>query len=309
MPPKKRNRPKVTPGQVRGIVREMNQPPHGARKRPRVSQPKLVARTKFQEAPKAFGKVQVKRNPRGGVGRKGFVPVETKINFFRERMSPKPRKKVASIARPPVQKPLRKANVVTRATGKPRLKANTSTRRRISSIDIRTLPDLIRRGVISRKEANDILAGIERRTKRLPVETERVQRGSEILRRELNLTETARARLDAEEARLAEEARRTAIKQEEESKRNPRVQNPRTGPRVIPGGRGRETTIIDPDVDDVVKAILKNKKARQAVTAEIDKEEEAEKQRRPKKPLRPRGGVGIAPIMPGAGGGLIPRIK
>jgi hypothetical protein len=123
----------------------------------------------------------------------------------------------------------------------------------------------------------------------------------------------ARARLDAEEARLAQEARLSAIKQEEESKRNPRVQNPRTGPKVIPGGRGAETTIIDPEVDKLIKTARENRKAKAAIQREINDELVKEKTRRQKKPLRartitPRGGMGIAPIMPG-GGGLISRIK
>jgi hypothetical protein len=278
----------------------------------------MRTRTPSQERPKEFGKLSVKKNPQGGVGRRGYVDPEFKAWLLKQRMSPKAKRAVTPTAKPKVQKPLKSRAVTTRAGTKPRLKATgPAVPRRIIGIDLRTLPDLVRRGVISQSEANTIASGVERRAYRLPVERSTgrgfsvfgLPRGDGgILKRELNLTPMARARLDAEEARLAEEARRTAIKQEEESKRNPRVQNPRTGPRVIPGGRGRETTIIDPDVDDVVKAILKNKKARQAVTAEIDKEEEAEKQRRPKKPLRPRGGVGIAPIMPG-GGGLISRIK
>jgi hypothetical protein len=314
MPPKKKNRPKVTPGQVRGIVREMNQPPHNARKRSRALPPGMRTRTPSQERPKEFGKLSVKKNPQGGVGRRGYVDPEFKAWLLKQRMSPKAKRAVTPTAKPKVQKPLKSRAVTTRAGTKPRLKATgPDVRKRIVGIDLRTLPDLVRRGVISQSEANTIASGVERRAYNIPTQSGSRGPSDTILRRELNLTPMARARLDAEEARLAQEARLSAIKQEEESKRNPRVQNPRTGPKVIPGGRGAETTIIDPEVDKLIKTARENRKAKAAIQREINDELVKEKTRRQKKPLRartitPRGGMGIAPIMPG-GGGLISRIK
>jgi len=314
MPPKKKNRPKVTPGQVRGIVREMNQPPHNARKRSRALPPGMRTRTPSQERPKEFGKLSVKKNPQGGVGRRGYVDPEFKAWLLKQRMSPKAKRAVTPTAKPKVQKPLKSRAVTTRAGTKPRLKATgPDVRKRIVGIDLRTLPDLVRRGVISQSEANTIASGVERRAYNIPTQSGSRGPSDTILRRELNLTPMARARLDAEEARLAQEARLSAIKQEEESRRNPRVQNPRTGPKVIPGGRGAETTIIDPEVDKLIKTARENRKANAAIQREINDELVKEKTRRQKKPLRartitPRGGMGIAPIMPG-GGGLISRIK
>jgi hypothetical protein len=283
----------------------------------------MRTRTSSQERPKEFGKLSVKKNPQGGVGRRGYVDPEFKAWLLKQRMSPKAKRAVTPTAKPKVQKPLKSRAITTRAGTKPRLKATgPAVPRRIIGIDLRTLPDLVRRGVISQSEANTIASGVERRAYRLPVERSTgrgfsvfgLPRGDGgILKRELNLTPMARARLDAEEARLAQEARLSAIKQEEESRRNPRVQNPRTGPKVIPGGRGAETTIIDPEVDKLIKAARENRKAKAAIQKEINDELVKEKTRRQKKPLRartitPRGGMGIAPIMPG-GGGLISRIK
>jgi hypothetical protein len=285
MPPKKKNRPKVTPGQVRGIVREMGQPPHNARKRTRVSQKGLVTRTKKQEAPRAFTPVQKKLVT--ALGRPGYVSPEEKIQRLREIMRPRAKRAVTPTAKPKVQKPLKSRAVTTRAGTKPRLKATgPDVRKRIVGIDLRTLPDLVRRGVISQSEANTIASGVERRAYNIPTQSGSRGPSDTILRRELNLTPMARARLDAEEARLAREAQLSASKQFEESRRNPRVQNPMREPQA--------RRIVEQQLIQAIKEI-----------------QEAEKKntRRQRKPLRPRGGVGVTPIVPGAGGGLIPKIK
>jgi hypothetical protein len=285
MPPKKKNRPKVTPGQVRGIVREMGQPPFNARKRTRVSQKGLVARTRKQEAPKAFTPVQ--RKFVGAPGRPGYVSPEEKIQRLKETMGPRAKRAVTPTAKPKVQKPLKSRTVTTRAGAKPRLKATgPALRKRIIGIDLRTLPDLVRRGVVSQSEANTIARGVERRAYNIPVQGSGRGPSDSILRREMNMTPMARARLDAEEARLAREAQLSANKQYEESRRNPRVQNPMREPSA--------RRIVEQQVIQADKAIKKAEK---------------EKARRQKKPLRPRGGMLLPPLMGGGGGGAMPRIK
>jgi hypothetical protein len=202
----------------------MGQPPHNARKRTRVSQKQLVARTKNQPAPRS-GKVQrtqtgVKKTP-STIAAERAQRAKVRLERLAERL----------------QRPAK-------------------------------LP-----GVTPRKQVGGVIPRIY------------TPEGKQILRRELNLTPSARARLDAEEARLAREAQLSANKQFEESRRNRRVQNPMREPQV--------RRIVEQQLIQAIKEI-----------------QEAEKKntRRQRKPLRPRGGMGIAPIMPG-GGGLISRIK
>lgn len=270
MPPRKKGK-MPTRGQLRSIVREMDKPPFNARKRTRVSQKKLVARTLREKVPQSFGPVKSKIRP--AVGRPGFVPVEQKISSFKETMKPTRKRQTTQSRLKPA----------SRSTGFRGYDSGINIPRFVG-IDITKLPGLVERGVISRQEANIIIGratGNKVNATAIPS-----SRGKQdILARDMNLTPQARARLDAEEARLAREARLSANLQYEESKRNPRVQNP------MKESQARRTA--EAEAREGLRAIKKAEK---------------EKERLKKKPLRPRtitprGGMGIAPIMPGSGGG------
>lgn len=266
MPPKK-NKPKVTPGQLRGIVREMDKPPFNARKKTRVSQKGLVTRTKNQPASKSgpVKKTQtgVKKTP-STIAAERAQRGQMRLKRMAERLQ-QPTKRLKSA---PTQK-------ITLPRGIP-------TKEQVGGTGLR--------GVMYRGRLVYLSPGqITALTKSGKIDAPRAvtSEGKQILRRELNLTPQARARLDAEEARLAREARLSANKQYEESKRNPRVQNPMREPQA--------RRIAERQAAEGLKAIQKAEK---------------EKARRQRKPLRPRtivprGGMGVPPIMLGGGGGIM----
>jgi hypothetical protein len=270
MPPKK-NRPKVTPGQVRGIVKEMNQPPFGSRKRTRVSQKKLVARGSRDPIPKS-GKVQKTQT--------GIKKTPSTIAAERAQRGQMRLKRLAER----LQQPAKQAKAAP--TQRINLPRGIPTREQVTGTG--------QRGVMYRGRLVYLTPGqITALQNSGKLETTRPATPDtrQILKREMNLTPQARARLDAEEARLAREAQLSANKQYEESKRNRRIQNPMREPQA--------RRIAEQQAAEGIKAIQKAEK---------------EKARRQKKPLRPRtstprGGMGIAPIMPGGGGMMIPRIK
>lgn len=265
MPPKK-NKPKVTPGQLRGIVREMDKPPFNARKRTRVSQKGLVTRTTKQEKSKSG---PVKRT------QTGVKKTPSTIAAERAQRGQMRLKRMAER----LQQPAKRAT--TAPTQKITLPRGIPTKEQVSGTGLR--------GVMYRGRLVYLTPGqITALTKSGKIDAPRAitTEGKQILRRELNLTPQARARLDAEEARLAREARVSANKQYEESLRNRRVQNPMREPQA--------RRIAEQQVAEGLKAIQKAEK---------------EKARRQKKPLKPRtviprGGMRLPPIMPGGGGGL-----
>lgn len=270
MPPRKRGK-MPTRGQLRSIVREMGQPPFNARKKTRVSQKKLVARGTRDIAP---------RSDRPKVTRTYIKKTVKTIAQERAQKADINRQRLQMRLKPPVKRRSAKPQI-----SKPKPIRNYDPGvgiKRYIGIDIRELPNMVKREIITQSEAN-ILIG-KATGNRVTFTTSGSRPKQDILGREMNLTPSARARLDAEEARLANEARYSANLQYKESQRNPRVQNPMKEPQA----RRR----AEQEALEGLKAIRKAEK---------------EKARLQKKPLRPkiitpRGG-GI-PILPGAGGSI-----
>lgn len=287
----KRKSKMPTKAELRSIVREMRNPPHNARRRPALPQTKLVTRKRGENPPRS-GKVTVSR---GLTKRQRAVDSATPERPGQWAMPPKPRTKrpAASTAKPKPQKPRVQPAIRTRARAKGGRLFYTPTgpRKRIIGMDIRVLPELVNKGIITQSEANAIRNAAEGRrgvNYNLPVSTRNT---ANILKRELNLTPSARARLDAEEARLAREADRSASLQLQESRRNKRVQNPLTETQADQEAKRR--------VEEGLRAIEKAERKKKRL-----------QRKQPSRPIAPRTSTGgMIPMAPGAGGGLLPRIR
>jgi hypothetical protein len=264
MPPKKK--PKLSPGQLRGIVKTMDQPPFGSRKRTRVSQKKLVTRSTRDATPKSG---PVKKTETGVKKTPSTLAAERaqRARMRLERMSERLQRPSKSVKAAPTQK-------IMMPRGIPLKEQVTGTGMR---------------GVMYRGRLVYLSPGqITALTKAGKLDAPRAAAPDNklILKRDFNLTPMARERFDAEQARLAREERLSANKQYEESKRNPRVQNPMREPQA--------RRIADQQAIEGIKAIKKAEK---------------EKARRQKKPLRPKtttpvGRIPLPPIMGSGGTGM-----
>lgn len=289
----KRKSKMPTKAELRSIVREMRNPPHNARRRPALPQTKLVTRKRGENPPRS-GKVTVSR---GLTRTQRAVASATRERPGQWTMPPKPRTQRPSAtptSKPKPQKPRVQPAIRTRARAKGGRLFYTPTgpRKRIIGMDIRVLPELVNKGIITQSEANAIRNAAEGRrgvNYNLPVSARDT---SNILKRDLNLTPSARARLDAEEARLAREAERSASLQLQESRRNRRVQNPLT--------ESRARQEVERRVAEGLRAIEK-----------AERKQKKLQRKQPSRPIAPRTSTGgMIPMAPGAGGGgLISRIR
>lgn len=275
MPPKK-NKPKITPGQLRGIIREMNQPPFNAVRR-------KVPRNK--PTPKrASGKVKrtetgIKKTP-ATIAQERYQAYQMRLQRMEQKLRRPTTRQVSPLTRPKVQK---RQESGLRPGGKRRV-----------GIDLQQLPRLVKTGIISQQEADIIRNAAEGRRVNYRQAGVSVRDTSNILKRELNLTLSARERLDAEEARLAREEQLSRNKQWKESQRNPRIQNPLKEPIT--------RRVVEEQVRTGLREIAKAEK---------------EKKKRQRKPLRPktivprgtgRGGMGGGIPLTGIGGGGLMKL-
>lgn len=236
---------KLTAGQVRRIVKEMDQPPFGSRKRTRVSQKKLVARSTKDTPPKSG---PVKRTQTGVKKTQSTLTAERaqRAQMRLERMSQR-------LQRPTkVSKPASSKKIL--------LPRGIPLRDEVTGTGLR---GIMYRGRLVYLSPGQITALTK--SGKLDMPKVATPDRQQILKRDFNLTPQARARFDAEEARLAREANLAASKQYKESKVNPRVQNPMREPSV--------RRIVEEQASEGIKAIKK-----------------AEKQKlvKNKKPLRPK---------------------
>lgn len=296
MPPKK-NKPKITPGQLRGIIREMNQPPFNARQR---KVPRNKPTPKRASGPVKRTQTGIKKTP-ATIAQERYQAGQMRLQRMAQKLQQPAKRPVAGqvpvgLAKPKVQKP-QKGGIRARARGGAGKGGKLfytpgSVGKRLVGIDLRQLPRLVQQGIISQSEANTIRNAAEGRRMSYSQSGVSVRDTSNILKRELNLTPGARARLDAEEARLAREEQLSRNKQYEESKRNRKVQNPLREPaarreaerRAIEGLRAIEKAERE-------KKKLQKKKPPARLTP----------------PRTPRGGM-MLPLIPGGGGGAFPQI-
>ena len=290
-----------TKAELRSIVREMKNPPHNARRRPVPPQTKLVARKRGENPPRS-SKVTVSR---GLTRTQRIVDSATRERPGQWTMLPKPRVKrpATSTAKPKPVKPRVQPAIRTRAraNGGRLFYTPTGPRKRIIGMDLRRLPELVSKGLISQSEANAIRNAAEGRKGIDYNLTSSVKDTANILKRELNLTPSARARLDAEEARLAREAERSASLQLQESRRNKRVQNPLTEGNILSRRPKKGTTAAE-----VEKRVIEGLRA----IEQAERKKKRLQRKQPSRPIAPRTSTGgMIPMAPGAGGGLLPRIR
>ena len=323
MPPKK-NKPKITPGQLRGIIREMNQPPFNARQR---KVPRNKPTPKRASGPVKRTQTGIKKTP-ATIAQERYQAGQMRLQRMAQKLQqpakrPVPGQVPTGLAKPKVQKP-QKSGIRTRARGGAGKGGRLfytpgKTGRRLVGIDLRQLPRLVQQGIISQSEANTIRNAAEGRRMSYSQAGVSVRDTSNILKRELNLTPGARARLDAEEARLAREEQLSRNKQYEEARRNPKIQDPMKEPAAR---RNAERIAIEffreaAKSDKAQIAREKAKRRRQKILKEtsvaIDKRNRRKaKEARTTPPRTPRiyvGRGGIPPIMPGGGGGMFQQIQ
>lgn len=284
-PKNPRSKRNVTTGDVARALREMSQPPGNARQRPIWKQKKLVTRMRGENPPKG-SRVKVSR---GMTKLEKAMAQATKERPNREKlkMSPPAKKRAAKPSSIVISKRIpTKAEVrdIGLRAVQYRGRVIYLTPAQIKAIESRTpkgtpqniynFPDSFKKYLPSYRITADILG------------------------RELNLTPTARARLDADEARraamLEEEARLDYKRQVQESKRNPRVQHPALEPIT--------RRVVEEQVRTGLREIAKAEK---------------EKKKRERKPLRPktivpkgtgRGGMGGGIPLTGIGGGGLMKL-
>ena len=246
---------KLTAGQVRRIVKEMDQPPFGSRKRTRVSQKRLVARSTKDTPPKSG---PVKRTQTGVKKTRSTIAAEkeqrkdVRLEVMQERL-----KKPTKVSKPAPSKKIL-------------LPRGIPLRDEVTGTGLR--------GVMYRGRLIYLSPGqITALTKAGKLDMPKVATPDrqQILKRDLNLTPQARARLDAEEARLAREANLSASKQYKESKVNPRVQNPMD--------EAKANLTIKKLADERMKAIIRYEKSKAAAEKAA-----AQKTLKKKTPLRPK---------------------
>jgi hypothetical protein len=244
----------------------MDQPPFGSRKRTRVSQKKLVTRSTRDATPKSG---PVKKTETGVKKTPSTLAAERaeRAQMRLERMSQRLQRPSKSVKAAPTQK-------IMMPRGIPLKEQVTGT----------GLRGVMYRGRLVYLSPGQITALTK--SGKLDIPKVATPDRQQILKRDFNLTPQARARLDAEEARLAREANLAASKQYKESKVNPRVQNPMREPQA--------RRIAKQQAIEGIKAIKKAEK---------------EKARRQKKPLRPKtttpvGRIPLPPIMGSGGTGM-----
>lgn len=296
MPPKK-NKPKITPGQLRGILREINQPPHNARQR---KVPRNKPTPKRASGPVKRTQTGVKKTPSTIREEKYQVRKARLARVLNKLQQPPKRSKSPSKPRPITVSRRIPIKADVEGTGKRAVKYKGKV--------IYLTPGQIK-GIFGK-------SGLDS-----PKNT------VDILKRELNLTPGARARLDAEAARLQDilerEAQLDYRRQAKESARNPLKTTP---PDPVWDAKNKKWVFLEPlrqaEVDreqyEKVRKIKKEereeerrtgRKKKQRLLQEtsdaIDKRSRRKiKEARQTRPSAPRGG-----IVPGAGGGLLPRIR